>query len=187
MRTALIALFFGKLRSGVSGEGGWEKIAMGIIDCKPSSLAACPIRGARPLGLPKKLVNKMILVREESPGRPAFIRSVRDDALECGSLLRGFRRLDGQRPKRTWRTLPKLLAPDFRFCLPPRVFGRGRTRPDTGFFSQRARRKTSSSGRSGTRKVPHVLAQSPERFSSRRTRQATRKKARGRDAIRVLG
>jgi len=61
--------------------------------------------------------------------------SLRDDTLELGFILRKLRKHEGNGAASPWRTLPNLLAANFRFHLSARLLRRGRPRFDPGFFS----------------------------------------------------
>ena len=61
--------------------------------------------------------------------------SVLDHALECDPLLRDSqRRSNGEDAEGARGTLPDLLAADFRFHLPARLFGERCAGSDPGFF-----------------------------------------------------
>lgn len=57
------------------------------------------------------------------------------DALECGSLVRLERGGEKQGPGCPGPALPNLLAADFHFHLPPRLFVKRCAGHDPGFFS----------------------------------------------------
>jgi hypothetical protein len=61
--------------------------------------------------------------------------SLRDDTLELGFILRKLRKHEGNGAPSPWRTVPNLLAANFRFHLSARLLRRGRPRFDPGFFS----------------------------------------------------
>ncbi len=60
----------------------------------------------------------------------------RDDPLEYYSFLSELAKRRSESAGSACGTLPGLLAPDFRLCLPQGLFRRRRRRPDTGFFSR---------------------------------------------------
>lgn len=89
------------------------------------------------LRLSKKFPHSIISARapERRYQARAEPRSVRDHPLERGALLRGFSYRHRHRARSAGATLPNILATDFRFHLPSRLFRAGCARLDTGFFS----------------------------------------------------
>src|SRR5207302_8248802 len=91
----------------------------------------------RPLLLCAYHVNKMIAVCESRRrhGRRKRSKSLRDNALERGLVLRELRNYRGQGSPSTRRTVPYLLAPYFCVYLPPRLHRAGRAGFNLGVLS----------------------------------------------------
>ncbi len=94
----------------------------------------------RPLDLYAYHVNKMIAVSESRRRhyRRKQSKSLRDNTLERGLVLRELRNCSGHGSPSPRRTLPYLLAPYFCVYLPPRLHRAGRAGFNSGFLSHGA-------------------------------------------------